>query len=95
MPELEWISVKGFKSISSIEMLKLGAINVVIGANGSGKSNFIGANYDIDRSKLQLLNRGDALETFDADPVEFRHLGKSRPLLDGYQSCDCRDGSVR
>jgi predicted ATPase len=42
MPELDWISVKGFKSITSIEKLKLGAINVVIGANGSGKSNFIG-----------------------------------------------------
>ena len=42
MPELDWISVKGFKSIASIEKLKLGAINVVIGANGSGKSNFIG-----------------------------------------------------
>jgi len=42
MPELDWISVKGFKSIASIEKLHLGAINVVIGANGSGKSNFIG-----------------------------------------------------
>ena len=34
--------LKGFKSIASIEGLKLGAINVLIGANGSGKSNFIG-----------------------------------------------------
>lgn len=42
MPELDWISVKGFKSIASIEKVKLGAVNVVIGANGSGKSNFIG-----------------------------------------------------
>lgn len=42
MPELDWITIKGFKSIASIEKLKLGAINVVIGANGSGKSNFIG-----------------------------------------------------
>lgn len=42
MPELDWITVKGFKSLDSIEKLKLGAINVVIGANGSGKSNFIG-----------------------------------------------------
>jgi predicted ATPase len=41
-PELDWISIKGFKSIASIEKLELGAINVVIGANGSGKSNFIG-----------------------------------------------------
>lgn len=42
MPELDFITVKGFKSIASIEELKLGAINVVIGPNGSGKSNFIG-----------------------------------------------------
>ena len=42
MPELETITVKGFKSIASIEKLKLGAINVLIGPNGSGKSNFIG-----------------------------------------------------
>lgn len=42
MPELETITVKGFKSIAAVENLKLGAINVVIGSNGSGKSNFIG-----------------------------------------------------
>ena len=39
---LDTITVKGFKSIASIEKLKLGDINVVIGPNGSGKSNFIG-----------------------------------------------------
>ncbi len=43
MPTLDWITVKGFKSIASIERLPLRAINIVIGANGSGKSNFIGA----------------------------------------------------
>ena len=42
MAELSTITIKGFKSIASIEGLKLGAINVLIGANGSGKSNFIG-----------------------------------------------------
>ncbi len=42
MPELDTITVKGFKSIASIEALKLGAINVIVGPNGSGKSNFIG-----------------------------------------------------
>ena len=42
MPEVDTITVKGFKSIAAIEKLKLGAINVVIGPNGSGKSNFIG-----------------------------------------------------
>src|SRR5947209_231525 len=42
MPELDRISVQGFKSIGSLEELKLRPINVLIGPNGSGKSNFIG-----------------------------------------------------
>ena len=42
MPEIDSITIQGFKSIASIDDLKLGAINVVIGPNGSGKSNFIG-----------------------------------------------------
>jgi len=40
---LEYITIRGFKSIASIEKLPLRPINVVIGPNGSGKSNFIGA----------------------------------------------------
>jgi predicted ATPase len=39
---LDYITIKGFKSIASIEKTALGAINVIIGPNGSGKSNFIG-----------------------------------------------------
>ena len=42
MNELDYITVKGFKSIASIEELKPGAMTVLIGPNGSGKSNFIG-----------------------------------------------------
>jgi predicted ATPase len=41
MPELDYITVKGFKSIASLDEMKLGPINVLIGPNGSGKSNFI------------------------------------------------------
>ena len=40
-PAIEWISVAGFRSIKDIERLDLGPINILIGANGSGKSNFI------------------------------------------------------
>ena len=39
---LDSITVKGFKSIASVQDLKLGSVNVLIGPNGSGKSNFIG-----------------------------------------------------
>ena len=45
---LRKIKIEGFKSIQSAE-LALGDLNVVIGANGSGKSNLIGA--------FRLLNR--------------------------------------
>lgn len=42
MSELDHITIKGFKSIASIEELKFGALTVLIGPNGSGKSNFLG-----------------------------------------------------
>ena len=53
MPELESISIRGFKSIAAVEKLPLNPINVVIGANGSGKSNFIGV-----FSFLQTIRQG-------------------------------------
>ena len=40
---LESITIRGFRSIKSIEKLELRRINVLVGANGSGKSNFLGA----------------------------------------------------
>ncbi len=40
-PELDYITIKGFKSIASAKV-DLKPINVIIGPNGSGKSNFIG-----------------------------------------------------
>lgn len=39
---LDEITVKGFKSIASMQKLKLRPINIVIGPNGAGKSNLIG-----------------------------------------------------
>jgi predicted ATPase len=38
---IDTISIKGFKSIQSLEELELRKLNVLIGANGSGKSNFV------------------------------------------------------
>ena len=36
------ITIEGFKSIRKLEEFPLGALNVLIGANGAGKSNFVG-----------------------------------------------------
>ena len=38
---LDWLTVAGFKSIESVQKLRMQRINVIIGANGSGKSNLI------------------------------------------------------
>ena len=43
MSAIREISIEGFRSIAAIKGLKLRPINVLIGANGSGKSNFLGA----------------------------------------------------
>lgn len=40
---LDYITIRGFKSIASIEKLELRPVNVLIGPNGSGKSNFLEA----------------------------------------------------
>jgi predicted ATPase len=40
-PELDSVTVKGFKSIASLDQVVLTPVNLLIGANGSGKSNFI------------------------------------------------------
>ena len=40
MPELQQIRLTGFKSLREMD-LTLGALNILIGANGSGKSNFV------------------------------------------------------
>lgn len=59
--ELDYITIRGFKSIASIEKLPLQSINVLIGANGTGKSNFIGAFsflHAIREGQLQQYVRG-------------------------------------
>ena len=38
---LNKITIKGFKSIKSLEDFELGKLNVMIGGNGAGKSNFV------------------------------------------------------
>ncbi|MFI5461075.1 MAG: AAA family ATPase [Isosphaerales bacterium] len=59
--ELHQITVKGFFSIKSIEKLALRPINLLIGANGSGKSNFVGV-----FSLLRALRQGRLVDYTDA-----------------------------
>lgn len=40
-PKLTSIGVDGFKSIKNLQSLSLNRVNIFIGANGAGKSNFV------------------------------------------------------
>ncbi len=42
MSRLDHITVRGFKSIEYIDKLEIGPLTVLIGPNGSGKTNFVG-----------------------------------------------------
>jgi len=72
MGELDSISVKGFRSIKSLEKLALRPINLLIGANGSGKSNFLGV-----FSLLRVLREGKLAEYTDknAGAEKLLHFG--------------------
>ena len=41
MPQLECLTVRGFKSIRALEDFELRNLSILVGANGAGKSNFI------------------------------------------------------
>ena len=48
MPKLKRIEIKGFRSIKNM-MLELRPLNVLIGANGAGKSNLMAINRERSR----------------------------------------------
>jgi predicted ATPase len=64
---LDRIQLEGFKSIQAMD-LKLGPLNVLIGANGAGKSNFIGMfgllNRMVDGQLQAVIARGGGATAF-------------------------------
>ena len=57
LSSIDWITVEGFRSIARLERLPLRPINVLIGANGSGKSNMIGVFALLRELRLGKLDR--------------------------------------
>lgn len=53
-PLVERIAVRGFKSVRETE-IEIAPVNLLIGANGSGKSNFIGAFEFLQKLRAELL----------------------------------------
>ncbi len=77
MSTLDWISISGFKSLKRIDKLRLSQINVIIGANGSGKSNFISA-----FSFLHSIREGRLEETVKRSGGADELLFRGRPETD-------------
>ncbi|MDE2957073.1 MAG: AAA family ATPase [Bacteroidota bacterium] len=75
MPAIDWITIKGFKSLASIERLPLRQINILIGANGAGKSNFIEA-LDLFRATINGELLRFVLHAGGAEPL--LHFGKRK-----------------
>ena len=80
MTQIDTITIKGYKSIKSLENFKLFPLNVLIGANGSGKSNFISVFRllnQIFEQRLQVYTQEqggpDALLHFGRDFTESLH----------------------
>jgi predicted ATPase len=62
MAQLKRITVRGYKSIRALEDFELRSLNVLIGANGAGKSNFISLFRmlaDLVEKRLQLFVRDE------------------------------------
>ena len=62
MTRLNRLTVRGFKSIRALENFELRPLNVMIGANGAGKSNFLSLFRmlaELADGRLQLFTRGE------------------------------------
>lgn len=76
---LTHLSVKGFKSLSDIQDLALGRVNVFVGANGSGKTSLLealgllGATAGGLLDDGQLVRRGVRLGSHASYRTSFRH----------------------
>lgn len=72
MAKVEKITIKGYKSIKSLEDFELKSLNILIGANGVGKSNFISAF----RLLNDMYNKQFQKHTQDKNPESFLYFGR-------------------
>lgn len=67
MAQVDRITIQGYKSIKSLESFALTRLNILIGANGVGKSNFISAFRllnEMYNKRLQFYTQSKSLDNF-------------------------------
>jgi predicted ATPase len=72
--QLDWISIEGFKSIANSGKIELRPINLVIGANGVGKSNFLDA-FELINSNAQKNSLLDVYVERNGGADNLLHFG--------------------
>ena len=90
---IDYITIRGFKSLANVEKLELRPINVLIGANGSGKSNFLGVFGLLD---AVLENRVEEYVLRSGGANKLLHFGsKQTPVMSVEISLDGGDRFFR
>jgi predicted ATPase len=75
MAKLDKISIKGYKSIQNLENFELTNLNILLGANGAGKSNFISAFKFL--SQIYAQNLRDYV-VLSGGPDALLHYGRKK-----------------
>lgn len=81
---LDKISIKGFKSIKNLENFSLNDVNILIGANGAGKSNLV----DIFRMLREMVNQNlqkYVLDNGGADDLLFNGLKITKEIIANFK----------
>ncbi len=60
---IDKLTIKGFKSIRCLEDFRLGNLNIMIGANGAGKSNFVGL-FDFVQAILRDIEEKEDFDSY-------------------------------
>jgi len=79
MAKLDRISIRGFKSIEKLDDFELKSLNVLIGANGSGKSNFVEF-FRILRAMIEERFQSYVISNGPADGYFFNGLGVTKRI---------------
>ena len=86
MATIREISIEGFRSIAAVRELKLRSMNVLIGANGSGKSNFLGA-LSLLREAVLSPNKGSDYVLRSGGADRLLHYGSKVTSIIKFSVC--------
>ncbi len=77
---LDQLTIRGFRSIEELDGLTLGSLTVLIGANGAGKSNFVGF-FRMLRAMVEERLQAFTLENSPADGFFYQGVQQTKEIF--------------